>query len=48
MKTLRVIELMNTMGVENKGALVQAIMDEFKTSKANANAFIFNARKRLA
>lgn len=47
-KTLRVIELMNTMGVENKGALVQAIMDEFKTSKANANAFIFNARKRLA
>lgn len=47
-KTLRVIELINLKGMENKAELVKAIMDEFNTTKANATAFIYNARKRMA
>ena len=47
-KTLRVIELINSMGEADKGELVKAIMAEFNTTKANATAFIYNARKRMA
>lgn len=46
-KTLRVIELIKEMGLEDKPALIKVVMEEFNTNKANATAFIFNARKRM-
>ena len=46
-KSLRVKELIEAIGLDNKPALVKAIMDEFSTTKANANAFIFNVRAKM-
>ena len=46
-KSLRVKELIETMGLANKEFLVKVIMEEFNTSKANANAFIFNVKAKM-
>lgn len=46
-KSLRVKELIETMGLEDKPALVKAIMEEFGTTKTNANAFIFNVKAKM-
>ena len=46
-KTMRVKELIESIGLDNKEGLVKAIMEEFNTSKANANAFIYNVKSKM-
>lgn len=46
-KTAQVIEVINRLGEVNKEVLLDEIVKMFGTTRANANAFIYNAKKKM-